>query len=154
MEVLHRKEVEVVISGVVEGAAALVVALIGGIFIFGQVKSSAERNAADIEIIKTMMHDFQEDMKAMIIKNMNDVKQLIELNKENQRDALNREISHIKDMIAMTSSETREDIKRLEMRQDQANRVKERLALAEASLRSLHKRLDIEPPIALHDDND
>jgi len=141
-------------GGLFEGLAAIAIAVAGGLVIIGQLKNNAERNAADIEAIKTMMHEFQEDMKAMIVKNLTDVKQLIELNKENQRDALNREITHIKDMIAMTSSETREDIKRLEIRQDQANRVKERLALAEASLRSLHKRLDIEPPINLHDNND
>lgn len=141
-------------GGLFEGLAAIAIAAAGGLIIIGQLKSNAERNAADIDAIKTMMHEFQEDMRELISKNLADVKQLIELNKENQRDALNREITHIKDMIAMTSSETREDIKRLEIRQDQANRVKERLALAEASLRSLHKRLDIEPPISLHDNND
>ena len=143
-----------IVSGVLEGGVALLIAIIGAAVLVGQIKENAKRNQEDIEAIKTMMHEYQEDMKHMITKNMSDVKQLIELNKENQRDTLNREISHIKDMIAMTSSETREDIKRLEMRQDQANRIKERLALAEASLRSLHKRLDIEPPINLQGNND
>ena len=46
-----------------------------------------------------MMHEFQEDMKALISKNLNDVKQLIELNKENQRESLEREILHIKDLL-------------------------------------------------------
>ena len=141
-------------GGIIEGGAALAVALFGAIFIFGQLKSNAERNAADIGAIKTMMHEFQEDMRELISKNLADVKQLIELNKENQRDALNREITHIKDMIAMTSSETREDIQRLEAAQKESNKIKERLALAESSLCSLHRRLDIEPPINLHGDND
>ena len=136
-------------GGIIEGGAALAVALIGGIFIFGQLKSSAERNASDIEAIKVMMHEYQEDMKSMIAKNMADMKAMIDANKENQRDALNREISHIKDMIAMTSNETREDIKRLEMKQEESNHARERLALVEASLRSLHKRLDIEPPLKM-----
>ena len=135
------------ISGVIEGAAALVVALVGGIFIFGQLKSSAERNAADIEAIKIMMHDFQEDMKAMILKNLQDVKDMMAANKENQKDALEREVSHIKDLLNVNGTETREDIKRLEAAQRESNKIKERIALAEASLRSLHKRLDIEPPI-------
>ena len=141
-------------GGVIEGGATLIVAILGGIFIFGQMKSNAERNAADIEVIKNMMHDFQKDMKDMITKNMSDMKELLDTNKENQRDALNREISHIKDMIAMTSNETREDIKRLEMRQDQANHLREKYAILAQSVKSLHKRLDIEPPISLHDDNE
>lgn len=141
-------------GGVIEGGATLIVAILGGIFIFGQMKSNAERNAADIEVIKNMMYEFQKDMKDMITKNMSDMKELLDTNKENQRDALNREISHIKDMIAMTSNETREDIKRLEMRQDQANHLREKYAILAQSVKSLHKRLDIEPPISLHDDNE
>ena len=150
-------------GGIIEGGAALVVALIGGIFIFGQVKSNADRNAADIEAMKTMIHEYQEgmkgmiheyqeDMKAMILKNLQDVKDMMAANKENQKDALEREISHIKDMIAMTSNETREDIKRLETRQDQANHLREKYALMAASLKSLHHRLDIEPPALLEDE--
>lgn len=139
-------------GGVIEGGATLIVAIIGGIFIFGQMKSNAERNAADIEVIKNMMHEFQRDMKDMITKNMSDMKELLDTNKENQRDALNREISHIKDMIAMTSNETREDIKRLEMRQDQANHLREKYAILAQSVKSLHKRLDIEPPPLLEND--
>ena len=139
-------------GGVLEGGATLIVAIIGGIFIFGQMKSNAERNAADIEVIKNMMHEFQRDMKDMITKNMSDMKELLDTNKENQRDALNREISHIKDMIAMTSNETREDIKRLEMRQDQANHLREKYAILAQSVKSLHKRLDIEPPPLLEND--
>ena len=130
-------------GGLIEATATLIVALVGGIFIFGQLKSSAERNALDIEVIKRMMHSFQEDMKALIEKNLEDVKSLIDSNKENQRDALEREVSHIKDLLNVSSTETREDIKRLEMAQRESNRVKERLALAEASLQSLHKRLDL-----------
>ena len=140
-------------GGIIEGGAALVVALIGGIFIFGQVKSNADRNAADIEAIKTMMHDFQEDMKAMILKNLQDVKDMVASNKENQRESLEREVSHIKDILNMSSMETREDIKRLEAAQRESNKIKERLALAESSLRSLHRRLDLESPINLQDNN-
>ena len=138
-------------SGLIEGGATLIVALIGGIFIFGQLKSSAERNAADIEAIKDMMHSFQEDMKDMITKNMSDMKTMIDANKENQRDSLEREISHIKDLLNVNSTETREDIKRLEVAQRESNKIKERIALAEASLKSLHKRLDIEPPLVIHE---
>ena len=141
-------------SGIVEGAATLVVALVGGIFIFGQLKSSSERNAADIEAIKVMMHEYQEDIKGMITKYINDMKNLIDENKVNQRENLEREISHIKDLLNVSSTETREDIKRLEAAQRESNKVKERLALAEASLRSLHKRLDIETPLISRDRDD
>ena len=140
-------------GGLFEGFAAIAIAAAGGLIIIGQLKSNAERNAADIDAIKTMMHEFQEDMRELISKNLKDVKDLIDANKENQRDALNREITHIKDMIAMTSSETREDIKRLEIRQDQANHLREKYAILAQSVKSLHRRLDIEPP-ALLDDND
>ena len=152
------------ISGILEGGAAILIALLGCAMIFGQVKSNADRNAADIEAMKTMIHEYQEDMrnmihkyqedmKDMIMKNLSDVKTLIDANKENQRDALNREILHIKDMITMTSSETREDIKRLEARQDQANHLREKYAILAQSVKSLHHRLDIEPPALLEDDN-
>lgn len=140
-------------GGVIEGGATLIVAIIGGIFIFGQMKSNAERNAADIEVIKNMMHDFQKDMKDMITKNMSDMKELLDANKEHQKESLEREISHIKDLLNVSSAETREDIKRLESAQRESNKIKERLALAESSLRSLHKRLDIEPPINLQGNN-
>ena len=140
-------------GGMLEGIIALTVAVGGGLILFGQIKSSSERNATDIEAIKTMMHEYQEDIKNMIEKNMNDVKCLIDANKENQRDALNREISHIKDMIAMTANETREDIKRLEARQDQANHLREKYAILAQSVKSLHHRLDIEPPALLEGDN-
>ena len=141
------------ISGVFEGAVGLFVALIGGIYIIGQIKSNAERNAADIEAIKVMMHEYQEDMKALIQKNLNDVKGLIDANKENQREALNREILHIKDMIAMTSNETRADIQRLEMEQKESNNLKMKLAVLSQSVKSLHHRLDIEPPALLEEEN-
>lgn len=141
-------------GGIIEGGATLIVAILGGIFIFGQMKSNAERNAADIETIKNMMHEFQKDMKDMITKNMSDMRELLDANKEHQKESLEREISHIKDLLNVSSAETREDIKRLESAQRESNRVKERIALAEASLRSLHKRLDIEPPISLKDKED
>ena len=87
------------LSGVFEGAVGLFIALVGGIYVIGQIKSNAERNAADIEAIKVMMHEFQEDMKALIERNLNDVKGMIDSNKETQRESLEREVSHIKDIL-------------------------------------------------------
>lgn len=136
-----------IISGALEAGVALLLGIIGGVYIIGQINANAKRNTEDIEAIKVMIRDYQENVKDAIIKNMADVRALIDASKDQQRDSLNREISHIKDLIAMTSNETREDIKRLEARQAESNRVKERLAIAENSLKSLHKRLDVEPHI-------
>ena len=140
-----------ILSGALEAGVALFLGIAGGIYIIGALNANAKRNTKDIEAIKVMIRDYQESVKEAVMKNMADMKALIDASKDQQNDSLNREISHIKDLIAMTSNETREDIKRLEARQAESNRVKERLAIAENSLRSLHKRLDVGPPINLHD---
>lgn len=139
------------ISGVIEGAAALVVALVGGIFIFGQLKSSAERNAADIAAIKVMMHDYQEDIKDMISKNLSDMKNLIDENKMHQSEALGREVAHLKDLISMSNAETRADIQRLELEQKESNNLKTKIAILSQSVKSLHHRLDVDPPALLEE---
>ena len=138
-------------SGVIEGGISLILGVAGGIFIIGQMNASAKRNAEDIGAIKSLMKDHQDNLRAMIEKNMQDTRILLDTNKEHQREALEREISHIKDLLNVSSAETREDIKRLEAAQKSSNMVKERLALAEASLKSLHKRLDVEPQLVYHD---
>ena len=139
-------------GGIFEGLAAIAIAVAGGLIIIGQLKSNAERNAADIDAIKTMMHDFQEDMKGLISKNLKDVKDLIDTNKAMQNENLNREIAHLKDLINMSNAETRADIQRLEARQEQANHLREKYAILAQSVKSLHHRLDVEPPILLDDD--
>lgn len=139
------------ISGLIEGGAAILIALVGGIYIIGQLKGNAERNARDIQEIKNMMKESQEGIRSMMAKNMSDMKDLLDANKEHQRDALNMEISHIKDLISMSNTETREDIKRLEAAQRESNKIKERLAIMENSLRRVHSRLDIDPPISIND---
>ena len=77
---------------------------------------------------------------------MADMQVLIDENKIAQNEALSREVSHLKDIYNISCNETRADIQRLEMAQKSSNRVRERLAIAESSLRSLHHRLDIDPP--------
>ena len=140
-------------GGIIEGSVALAVALFGAIFIFGQVKSNAERNASDIEVIKTMMKEFQEDMKKMMVKNMEDMRQLIELNKLHQKESVEKEIAHLKDLISLTNSETRADIQRLQNEQRESNNLKAKILLMQSSLKALHHRLDIDPPIIIEDDN-
>lgn len=142
-----------IISGALEAGVALFLGIAGGIYIIGQINANAKRNTEDIETIKTMIREYQKSVKDAIVKNMADMKSLIDASKDQQRDSLNREISHIKDILNMSSAETREDIKRLEAAQRESNKIKERLAIAENSLKSLHKRLDIEPPFLMNDND-
>ena len=142
-----------IISGALEAGVALLLGVIGGVYIIGQINANAKRNTEDIEAIKTMIREYQDSVKSAIIKNMSDMKALIDASKDHQRDSLNREISHIKDILNMSSMETREDIKRLEAAQRESNKIKERLAIAENSLKSLHKRLDVEPPSLMGNDD-
>jgi hypothetical protein len=151
MEVFPGEEIEM-IGGIFEGAVALFIGIVGGIYIIGQLKSNAERNAADIEAIKTMMHEYQEDMKSLISKNLKDVKDLIDTNKIIQNENLNREITHLKDLINMSNAETRADIQRLELEQKESNNVKMKVAILTQSVKSLHHRLDIEPPALLEEE--
>lgn len=139
-------------GGLFEGLAAIAIAVAGGLIIIGQLKSNAERNAADIEAIKTMMHEFQEDMRELISKNLKDVKDLIDTNKIIQNENLNREIAHLKDLINMSNAETRADIQRLELEQKESNNVKMKVAILSQSVKSLHHRLDVEPPALLEDE--
>jgi hypothetical protein len=142
------------IGGIFEGAVALFLGTIGGIYVIGQLKSNAERNATDIEAIKTMMHEYQEDMKDLISKNLKDVKDLIDTNKIIQNENLNREIAHLKDLINISNAETRADIQRLELEQKESNNVKMKVAILTQSVKSLHHRLDVEPPALLDDEDD
>lgn len=139
------------ISGVFEGAVALFLGIIGAIYIAGQVRANATRNQEDISSIKVMIKEYQECTQTLIEKNMEDMRDLLDTNKEHQADALSREVSHLKDLISMMSNETRSDLQRLEIRQNESNNIKERTALLEASLKALHHRLDIEPPINIHE---
>lgn len=123
------------------GLEALI-ACAGGIYIIGQIKATAEANRKGLETLKS-------DLTTLLEKNNTAMHELLDSFKIHQRENLEREVSHLKDLLDVSIRETREDIKRLEARQSESNRVKERLALAEASIRSLHRRLDTEPPIEL-----
>lgn len=141
------------ITGVMEAGVALALGVIGGVYIIGQMNAHEERNKEDIETIKKMIKDSQESMKSMMTTNILDMRALLDTNKEHQKENLEREINHLKDLIHISGTETREDIKRLEARQAEANHIKERLALAESSLKSLHRRLDIDPPPLITKEN-
>lgn len=140
------------ISGLIEGGAAILLAIFGCTFLFGQLKNNAERNARDIEAIKEMIKEYQEDTQDMIAKNMGDVKSLIDENKIHQSDSLSREVSHLRDLINMSNAETRAAIQRLEVEQKESNVLKMKFAVLAQSVKSLHKRLDIELPALLDDD--
>ena len=147
-----------------EAGVALLVAGGTAIYVAGQVHQATKQNNRDIETIRATLLEEQEGTRELIRrnqeavlelirKNMSDMKAMLEVQKEYQRDSLNREINHIKDLITMTNNETREDIKRLEQKSEETNRVKERLFRAEASLKSVHKRLDIESSIPIGPEN-
>lgn len=120
----------------------LLIAAAGGIYMIGQIRATAETNRVGIETLK-------HDLTNLLEKNNESVHELLDSFKSHQRESLEREIKHLKDLLEVSSRETREDIKRLEARQSESNRIKERLALAESSIRSLHKRMDLEPPMEL-----
>lgn len=141
------------LSGVIEGGIALLLGIIGGVFIIGQMNANAKRNADDIGVIKGMMSAFQQDMKDLITKNMTDMRNLLDANKEHQKESLEREVSHIKDLLNVSSAETREDIKRLEAAQKESNNLKMKIAVIMQSVKSLHHRLDIDPPTLLEEEN-
>jgi predicted nucleic acid-binding Zn-ribbon protein len=134
------------LSGVIEGMVALVIAGGGMAVLIGQLKENARTNKAAIEEIKLMVIKGQEDTKEIIKENMQEMKDTLDDQKEDQASALAHEISHVKDTLSITINEIRDDIRRLETNQNETIRLREDLSLLKASVRSLHKRLDIEIP--------
>ena len=141
------------VSGVVEGGMAILIALIGAAVIFGQVRENAKRNEDDINSIKVMMKEFQDSMMDLLSNNMSDMKALLDTQKEHQKEALEREITHLKDLIAISSNETRADIQRLQQEQKESNNLKTKLAILTQSVKSLHHRLDLDPPATIDDED-
>ena len=134
------------LSGVIEGMVALVIAGGGMAVLIGQLKENARTNKAAIEEIKLMVIKGQEDTKDIIKENMQEMKDALNDQKEDQALALAHEISHVRDTLSITINEIRDDIRRLETNQNETIRLREDLSLLKASVRSLHKRLDIEIP--------
>ena len=133
------------ISGAVEGAIALLIALAGALVLFGQIRENAKRNEEDIQSIKKMLHEYQESTLTLLTKSIEDMKQLLDREKNNSREAWQNEISHLRELVNINANETRADIQRLENSQRESNHIRERVVLVESSLKSLHKRLDMEP---------
>lgn len=138
-------------SGVLEVLVTLVLAVIGGSVIFGQIKENAKRNEEDINSIKKMLHDYQESMLTLLTKNMEDMKQLLDREKNNSREAWQNEISHLRELVNINANETRADIQRLQIEQEKSNNIKTKVALLSSSVKALHHRLDLESPIMLND---
>ncbi len=152
------------ISGAVEGGIALLIAICGAFALFGQIKENAKRNEEDIQsisrrneedikAIKDMIEKYQRLTHDLLEKSMFDMKQLLDADKEHQRETMNVEILHLRDLISITNNEIRDDIKRLEVTQLEVNRFREKLALVCASVKSLHKRLDLQVPALLEDED-
>lgn len=140
------------ISGVIEGGIALILAIGTAIFAFGQMRESARKNESDINDIKKMIADYQKNTQDLLEKSMDDMKELLNTNRLNQKEALEREISHVQDLISVTTHEIHDDIRRIELRLEEINKIREKTALLSAAVRSLHRRLDIEPPPLLDEE--
>ena len=152
------------IGGIIEGACAIIIALVGGSILIGQMKENAKRNKDDIDAIKETMvqgqvemreliASYQEDMKATIEKYQEDMKDMLDEEKDNSRESLSREVSHIRETLAMNINEIRDDIRRLEQNQNENARLREDIVLLKSAVKSLHNRLDIDPPILLKNDD-
>lgn len=142
------------VAGIVEGGIALVIAVAGGILLIGQIKENARKNEADIGTIKEMLHDYQESMFTLISKNMDDMKQLLDREKSNSREAWQNEIAHLRELVNINANETRADIQRLQAEQEKSNNIKMKVALLTSSVKALHHRLDIDTPVVLKNDED
>ena len=142
------------ISGFIEGLCALVIAGGGMAVLIGQLKENAKTNKEAIEEIKDMVIKGQEDTKEIIKENMQEMKDALNDQKEDQALALAHEISHVKDTLSITINEIRDDIRRLEMNQNETIRLREDLSLLKQSVRALHHRLDLDVPenIKHHED--
>ena len=134
------------VGSLIEGAAAVLIALVGAATIFGQLRENAKANKEAIAEIKEMVEKSQEETRELIRENMQDMKNALDDQKEDQASALAHEISHVKDTLSITINEIRDDIRRLEMNQNETMRLREDLSVLKASVRSLHKRLDVEIP--------
>ena len=134
------------VGSLIEGAAAVLIALVGAATIFGQLRENAKVNKEAIAEIKEMVEKSQEETRELIRENMQDMKNALDDQKEDQASALAHEISHVKDTLSITINEIRDDIRRLEMNQNETMRLREDLSVLKASVRSLHKRLDVEIP--------
>lgn len=93
-----------------------------------------------------MIVEYQTDIKSTMEKHQMDMKELLNEEKSNSRESLAREVAHIRETLSMTINELRDDIKRLEQRQDESSKLREEVILLRQSVKSLHKRMDIDIP--------
>jgi len=118
----------------------------GGIYLVGKIDANTKANQEALNAATATNQKAIAQLAELLKQNMHDMKEMIQMQKEQQRENLNREISHIKDLISISNNEMREDIKRLQEAQNRANHMQEKIALLNASVKSLHKRLDLDPP--------
>ena len=135
-----------VMSGMLEGGIALFIAIVAAAVVVGQMKESAKANKDAIEEIKKMFEKSQEENKELLRQNMQDVKDMLDAQKDDQNAAMSKEIAHVRENLTLTISEIRDDIRRLELSQNENAKLREELILLRSSVKSLHKRLDVEIP--------
>ena len=71
---------------------------------------------------------------------------MLDAQKDDQNAAMSKEIAHVRENLTLTISEIRDDIRRLELSQNENAKLREELILLRSSVKSLHKRLDVEIP--------
>ena len=59
------------------------------------------------------------------------------------KEVFTLELRHVREILESNKQDVKSDIERLEQKQNESNNIKERLALAENSLKSLHHRIDL-----------
>lgn len=64
------------------------------------------------------------------------------LTSNKQTTVLQKEVEHLKEDVCKLEKNVKEDIGRLEKKQDRYNNLQERMAYAESSLKSAHHRID------------
>jgi len=70
------------------------------------------------------------------------LKETMQLSEKNSKENINQEINHLKEYFNCQFCDVKEDIGRLEHKQEESNKVKERIVVLEQSSKSFHKRQD------------
>lgn len=70
------------------------------------------------------------------------LKESMQLSEKNGKENISQEISHLKEFFDCKLCDVKEDIGRLERKQEESNKVKERIVVLEQSSKSFHKRQD------------
>ena len=139
----------------------LIVTIIGfvgtAVYFVAKVEASTDANKEALEAStkanKEALDASSKSNKEALTESVGHLKELIQLNDKNSKDNMNQEIGHLKEFFESKITDVKEDIGRLEKKQEESNQIKERLVVQEQSGKSLHKRVDRLDSIANLDSN-